>query len=523
MVRRCLSFPFLVTLLALPLMSYASHVRSKPQSLSALYKMLQSPDAHKRKVACIALKKHKQLPSHMLEALIKALGDRYLYVRYQAKLTLQVYAKQHPKKLLPLLFGKLKDKTTQNKDRLIYFLGSLGKQADAAIPILLNLTRRGRSYRIRKRACITIRDIAGKSSKRLKRWHQLLQKGDESKRSRAALAIWCLGRSVNKAMPVLLPTLIKGLKDKNPSVRGYCALVLGLTGKAKQHWKSILPILSSILVQKRFDNHMYAMYFLKRAGKASLPAWDAVVQSATSADPRARRMARELLEKFGPTVTPKLRKLLKHPVHPIQTQSALVLLKSKKVTLSPVLLKVIKRGLQDQRNGHRRLFINALQNISFKKIPKSLQLPLKKGLTHIAAEEARRELKHLATSAVRWYKQIRNGSDGNALPHSFPHQSPVKPLKGTFRICTPSQSPCDKKGRNWGQRPWRSLFFYRTGKTPLQYCYETSGVNQKARLILKAHADVDCDGKMSTYQVTVSIDKKGSPKISKCKKTLSQD
>ncbi len=119
--------------------------------------------------------------------------------------------------------------------------------------------------------------------------------------------------------------------------------------------------------------------------------------------------------------------------------------------------------------------------------------------------EAKLNLRVISNGAVLWYNNEHANSKGNPLPKHFPG-------RGLGWICTPTKKPCFH-GRTmypsnlklWDKTPWKQLKFSITRKHYFQYCYKSEGVGTKATFTIRAHADLDCDSKLSTYKLLGTV------------------
>jgi hypothetical protein len=121
--------------------------------------------------------------------------------------------------------------------------------------------------------------------------------------------------------------------------------------------------------------------------------------------------------------------------------------------------------------------------------------------------EAPINIKAIGDGAIAWFDAEHANTEGDPLPKHFPNGlSPNGVASGTYVM--PAQKPCangnpqyPRNSQQWDQEPWRSLKFGINRPHYFQYVYITSGTGTNAQFTIRAHADMDCDGKLSTYEV----------------------
>ena len=60
---------------------------------------------------------------------------------------------------------------------------------------------------------------------------------------------------------------------------------------------------------------------------------------------------------------------------------------------------------------------------------------------------------------------------------------------------------CDAKPGSWNDATWSALKFAITDQHYFQYNYTSTGTLSTAKFTANAHADLDCDGQLSTFQL----------------------
>jgi len=82
---------------------------------------------------------------------------------------------------------------------------------------------------------------------------------------------------------------------------------------------------------------------------------------------------------------------------------------------------------------------------------------------------------------------------------------------------TPAHIPCGRKphvadAKLWHTPGWKGIGFSINEKFRYQYQVISTGQGSGAKFVIRAHADLDCDGVYSTYERTGTIDPKGKIK-----------
>ena len=78
-------------------------------------------------------------------------------------------------------------------------------------------------------------------------------------------------------------------------------------------------------------------------------------------------------------------------------------------------------------------------------------------------------------------------------------------LTPTQRCCTSGMDSdndgrCDSNPNLWNTQQWSALTFQINDQVYFQYSFDSTGVQVAAKATANAHADLDCDGTMSTFQ-----------------------
>ena len=115
-------------------------------------------------------------------------------------------------------------------------------------------------------------------------------------------------------------------------------------------------------------------------------------------------------------------------------------------------------------------------------------------LQHSKTSEARSNLLALARGCREAYDREQIDLSGQVRPKAFPSAGP-----------TPAKIPCRREAVPapvWAAAGWSALHFAPTDPIYFQYQVIAQGEGDAATFTARAHADLDCDGKASTFEVT---------------------
>ncbi|MSQ84402.1 MAG: type II secretion system protein [Myxococcales bacterium] len=116
---------------------------------------------------------------------------------------------------------------------------------------------------------------------------------------------------------------------------------------------------------------------------------------------------------------------------------------------------------------------------------------------------------------------LRKGASAYyAIPHTDPLTAKRKPCQFPVKVSiTPAGASCcidaldkdndercDSNPADWDHTTWSALRFGLTDSHYFQYQFESTGTLSKARYIAGAHADLDCDGLLSTFEIGMGGD-----------------
>ena len=102
---------------------------------------------------------------------------------------------------------------------------------------------------------------------------------------------------------------------------------------------------------------------------------------------------------------------------------------------------------------------------------------------------------------------------GKKLGCQFPKKVGTTPTGGSCCVSSndaDGDERCDSKPGAWNDPSWSALKFAITDQHYFQYSYNSSGELSKARYTAEANGDLDCDTKMSTFQLVGTGDPKAT-------------
>lgn len=98
---------------------------------------------------------------------------------------------------------------------------------------------------------------------------------------------------------------------------------------------------------------------------------------------------------------------------------------------------------------------------------------------------------------------------GKRKPCQFPSKAPLTPVAASCcadAVDKDNDERCDSDPSAWDHSTWSAVRFALTDAHFFQYEYDSSGTLAKARYIAGAHADLDCDGVLSTFELAMGGD-----------------
>ena len=130
------------------------------------------------------------------------------------------------------------------------------------------------------------------------------------------------------------------------------------------------------------------------------------------------------------------------------------------------------------------------------------------------AAEATEMLDLIKKGSASYYTTPRTDSAGTHIDCHFPVSTAITPVSGTGTSCCNGVGPdsdsddrCDANASDWDNKTWSSLKFAITDQHYFLYQYLSNGGSLAgAAATGKAHADLDCDGIVSTFSLTLKGD-----------------
>jgi type II secretory pathway pseudopilin PulG len=118
--------------------------------------------------------------------------------------------------------------------------------------------------------------------------------------------------------------------------------------------------------------------------------------------------------------------------------------------------------------------------------------------------EAAPNLKKIFDGARAYYEKgavVSGPSTGADLQLQFPDPVGLTPIKP---CCRQSGKKCHDT--DWTSPTWAAIGFEISDPHYFQYRFSSMGRNRRARFTAGAHADLDCDGILSTWERTATVD-----------------
>lgn len=111
--------------------------------------------------------------------------------------------------------------------------------------------------------------------------------------------------------------------------------------------------------------------------------------------------------------------------------------------------------------------------------------------------EARQQLEKMNAGARIYYsEEQRDPATFSPIPPQFPETIGLTPA---IPCCDQPGKKCVADVSEWSQPTWKALKFSMDDPHFFLYEFESSGVDNSAVFTAIAHADLDCDGEMSTF------------------------
>jgi prepilin-type N-terminal cleavage/methylation domain-containing protein len=117
--------------------------------------------------------------------------------------------------------------------------------------------------------------------------------------------------------------------------------------------------------------------------------------------------------------------------------------------------------------------------------------------------EAVDELDKIVKGASSYYTTPRVNAQGSKIYCQFPTTQNLTPGDTCCdaTLDADADGRCDSNSENWNSKTWAALTFQITDQVYFVYSFSSNGqVLQSAQATANAHADLDCDTDMSTFQ-----------------------
>lgn len=128
--------------------------------------------------------------------------------------------------------------------------------------------------------------------------------------------------------------------------------------------------------------------------------------------------------------------------------------------------------------------------------------------------DAMTTLGRIARGAAVYYVKPRGDADGNRMRCQFP-QGQTRSTPATSccdpAVNLPGTPFCDPAKTMWNTTIWKAVGVEIRDPQPFVFTYEASGELGEARYVIRAHADLDCDGTASTFSFVGSGDPNATP------------
>ena len=130
------------------------------------------------------------------------------------------------------------------------------------------------------------------------------------------------------------------------------------------------------------------------------------------------------------------------------------------------------------------------------------------------AAEANELLDLMKKGSASYYATPRTSTTGAHVDCQFPASTSATFPFGSASCCagvalldTDSDDRCDANPADWNDKTWSALKFAITDQHYFIYAYKSNGVSMTGAIATGfAHADLDCDGTLSTFSLTLKGD-----------------
>ena len=113
--------------------------------------------------------------------------------------------------------------------------------------------------------------------------------------------------------------------------------------------------------------------------------------------------------------------------------------------------------------------------------------------------EAFQQLEKIYNGARIYFMDQRTGKNQvQPIPPQFPESNPITPV---VTCCSGTSDRCTPTTNYWTSPTWKELQFSISDPHYFRYSIESSGAGVNAAFTARAHADLDCDGEESTFEM----------------------
>jgi hypothetical protein len=123
-------------------------------------------------------------------------------------------------------------------------------------------------------------------------------------------------------------------------------------------------------------------------------------------------------------------------------------------------------------------------------------------------QEALDNLERIRRAASVYYSTPHVLATGQKVPCQFPASAKSSPAKSCCSGDNGGQ--CQPDASAWSAETWNALDFKLTGSHHYVYEIKSEGVLKEALMEIYAYGDLDCDGEMSTFKMTVLGDEQAN-------------
>ncbi len=126
------------------------------------------------------------------------------------------------------------------------------------------------------------------------------------------------------------------------------------------------------------------------------------------------------------------------------------------------------------------------------------------------AAEANMSLDMIRKGAAAYYAiPHTDAATGKRKPCQFPSNATITPKGASCcvdALDTDNDERCDANPVHWDNPTWSAVRFGMSDAHYFQYSFDSAGTLAAARFIASSHADLDCDGLQSTFELGMNGD-----------------